>query len=198
MATAPQFRARSPRGARRRAAAVLLAGAAAFAELGAYAWHHRIDVARSDADPVKLPAPAWRSLLTASATPEGRCTPSVPIAVLYVSRTCQHCQAELARWAAMVRRKAPPISCVGLVIVARPGDANVSADWVPPELSPMLLWDRNAEIASALGVRAVPLASYITPDGTEIAMALGEQSEAAIANHLLELHRSSRRLGGTH
>ena len=197
MATAPHDRARSPMGARSRAAAVLLGCVAAFAMLGAFAWRHRVDVSRSAADPVKLPSPVWRSLLTAATTTERGCPPSVPVAVLYVSRSCRHCQAELRRWAAMVRAKSPAIACVGLVIVARPVEAIASTDWLPPELSPMLLWDHDAEIASALGVHLVPLASFITAKGTEISRLLGEQSESAVANHLLELRLSSSGNGGT-
>jgi hypothetical protein len=98
----------------------------------------------------------------------------------------------------MFRRKNEEIACVGLVIVARPAKGLVSTDWLPPELAPMLVWDHDAEIATALGVHLVPLASFITANGTEVTRVLGEESAPAVATHLLELRRWTGGHGGTH
>lgn len=198
MATAPHLRARSPLGSRRRAAAAVVGCTVALTLLAGFAWKHRIDRSRFDADPVKLPAPVWRSLLTSAITTERACPPSVPVAALYVSRACQHCQAELRRWAEMVRTNHPAIHCVGLVIVARPGTNPISTEWVPSELSRMLLWDHDADIAGALGARFVPLASFISSQGVELSRVVGEESETAFADHLVVLRRRSGVHGGTH
>jgi hypothetical protein len=98
----------------------------------------------------------------------------------------------------MVRGRAPEFDCVGLVVVARPGEMTASTTWVPPELSAMLLSDHDTAIARALGVRLVPLASFITSKGTVVSRALGEESASALKKHLIELHRTSSGTRGAH
>jgi hypothetical protein len=185
-------------GARSRAAAVVAGCLVAIAAFGSFAFRHRIVGRAVDTAHVKIPPSAWRSLLTVTATAERTCPPSVPLVVLYVSRTCPHCAAELDRWAALVRNDVPEMKCTGIAVVAAPAGGDSRTDWVPPELSAMLLWDHDAEIAHALDVRFVPLAAYVTSQGLAVSRVVGETSESSTAQHLLALRRLSNAERGVH
>ena len=198
VAAAPEHPARLATGARTRAAAVFVAGLAAVAAFGSYALSHQMVGRAVDTARVKLPPSAWRSLLTVTATAERTCPPSVPVVVLYVSRKCPHCMAELDRWATLVRNDAADMRCTGIAVVAAPAGADSPTDWVPRELSAMLLWDHDAEVAHALDVRFVPLAAYVTSQGVTVARVVGETSESSTAQHLLELRRLSNEERGIH
>jgi hypothetical protein len=191
MATAPARPARSTIAARASAVALLALGLFSLVTLGSFAWGHRIDTGGVDAVPVKLPAATWRSLLTVAVTTGRACPPSVPVAVLYVNRSCAHCRAELDRWASLVRERAPSISCVGLVVASAPARTPSSTRWLPTELAPMLLWDHDGSIARALSVRVVPLVSFINSHGAEVSRSVGEVSRSSTIERLNELRRIS-------
>jgi hypothetical protein len=176
----------------------LAMSAAALAALSSFAWGHRVDPTELAQRTFKLPAPVWRSVLSVTETTNRACPASVPVVVLYVSSTCQHCKEELRRWASLVRTRATELGCVGLVVAATPGSAAVSTDWVPPELTPMLLWDHDRAVAHALDVRMVPLAAFVTSKGVVVSRAVGEVSESITAKHLADLRRTFSREGGPH
>lgn len=188
-------RARSSRGVRGRAGALLVACTLSLACLGAYAWRNRIDVSRTEITPVTVPAPTWRALRAVASMTETACPPPVPLAVIYVTRSCPHCRAELGRWASFVR-SGTELSCIGVVVVARRTASDTSRDWLPPALTSMLLWDRDGAIGNALGVRLVPSANYITSRGSLMSRAIGEQSDSSTKTHLIELRRTSGENGG--
>jgi hypothetical protein len=161
-----------------------------------YAWRHRVDLSDFERHPYAIQAAAWRSVLTVAATPERACPPSVPVVVIYVSRSCPHCQSELRRWSTLVRDDAPESHCIGLAIVAAPGKSSTSSDWLPRELASLLLWDHDGAIARALDVRLVPLAAYVTGKGIEVSRVVGEASESVTTQHLIDLRRISGGDGG--
>ena len=195
MTTAPAGPARSVITARVLAATALALGAFSLASIARFEWRHRIERTGVAATSVQLPAAAWRSILTVAATTDQACPSSVPVAVLYVSKSCTHCRAELARWASLVRDRAPEISCVALVVVAAPVRARQTESWLPSELAPMLLWDHDGAIARALNVRMVPLVSFISSHGAEVSRSVGEVSQSSTIGHLIELRRLSGEAG---
>lgn len=197
-AAAPVPSARPAIGARIRATAVLVVCVGSLAALCSFAWNHRVDASSFDARPVKIDETAWRSVLTVAATAKRGCPPSVPVVVLYVSRSCPHCLAELERWAALVGTGGPEIACTGLAVVAVPNRGSSSTEWLPPELASMLLWDHDGTVARALNVRLVPLAAYVTRQGVAVSRVVGEASDSLTRRHLLELHRISNGDGGPH
>jgi hypothetical protein len=166
---------------------VIAACAAALAALSSFAWGHRVDPNELAQHRFKLPAPVWRSILSVTETTHRSCPPSVPVVVLYVSSTCQHCKEELRRWASLVRSGANALGCIGLVVSAAPGNSSAQDDWVPRELAPMLLWDHDRTVAHALDVRMIPLAAYVTNKGVVMSRAVGEASESITAKRLAEL-----------
>lgn len=173
-------------------ASIVFTACLGFAALfGMYQWRHRPDVGALDAPPFRIGDAAWRSVLTVATTTESSCPPSVPIVILYVSKSCVHCQAELARWAELVRTGAPQLSCIGLAVVATPSQSGAVADWLPRELAPMLLWDHDRTVARTLAARLVPLAAFVTSKGTVISRAVGEASTAATTGRLAALRRAS-------
>jgi hypothetical protein len=172
--------------------------AAALAALSSFAWGHRVDPTELAQRTFKLPAPVWRSVLGVTETTTRSCPPSVPIVVLYVSSTCEHCREELRRWASLVRTHAAALDCVGLAVAATPASAATTAAWMPPELAPMLLWDHDRTIAHALDVRMIPLAAYVTRKGVVVSRAVGEISESLTAKHLADLRTASSPVGGPH
>jgi hypothetical protein len=198
VAAAPERPARLAIGPRHRAALVLLSCVVAISAFGLYARRHQMIGRAVDTARVQIPPSAWRSLLTVTATADRTCPPSVPLVVLYVSRTCPHCMAELDRWAALVRSDAPAMTCTGIAVVAAPAGGDSRTDWVPAELSAMLLWDHDAAVAHALDVRFVPLAAYVTSKGLTVTRVVGETSESSTAQHLIELRRLSNEERGVH
>lgn len=200
IAAPPTSPARSAIGvrARARATVVVLASCASLGSLGSYAWRHRIEASGLVAPPFKIENTAWRSVLTVAATREPSCPPSIPVVILYVSGSCVHCQAELGRWANLVRRGAPQLSCIGLAVVAAPGKATSPPHWLPTEIASTLLWDHDGTVARALDVRLVPLAAYVTSKGVVIAKVVGETSEVLTSRHLADLRRTSDASRGVH
>jgi hypothetical protein len=200
IAVAPEFSARRAIGAGARgfAAAVFVASVAAVGWLGTFAWRHRIAPGALDAAPLKLGDAVWHSVLTTARTSGHACRPSTPIAILYVSRSCVHCEAELGRWAHLVRSGAPQLSCIGIAVVAPFAKTASTNEWLPLELAPMLLWDRDGSIARTLDARLVPLVAFTTATGVVTARSVGESSEAATLQRLAELWRTSDTEHGGH
>jgi hypothetical protein len=199
IAAAPEL-ARRAIGARTRAVAgaVAVGIVAAIGSFGTYTWRHRIEPGALDAAPLKLGDAVWRSVLAVARAPGQPCPPSTPVAILYVSRTCVHCEAELERWAQLVRRGAPQLTCVGIAVVAPFAETASANDWLPSELAPMLLWDRGGSIARMLDARLVPLVAFTTGAGVVTARSVGESSEAATLQRLVELRRASETEHGGH
>ncbi len=200
IAAAPESSARRAIGVRPciLAGAVVIASVAAIGWLGTYAWRHRIEPGALSAAPLKLGDAVWRSVLGVARAPGQPCPPSTPVAILYVSRTCVHCEAELERWAQLVRTGAPQLSCVGIAVVAPFAQTAQANDWLPPELAPMLLWDRDGSIARTLDARLVPLVAFTTGAGVVTARSVGESTETATLQRLVELRRASDTEHGDH
>jgi hypothetical protein len=192
MAAAPGFPARPAlRGRfRARAAIAFIACLSALGSVGSYAWHHRVQAAGLDTSPFEIDLAAWRTVQAVTAG-DPRCPRSVPVVILYVSGSCVHCRAELARWSGLVRSADGAMSCIGLAVAAAPGNATAPATWFPAELDRTLLWDHDRTIARALNVRLVPLAAYVTSAGIVIARVAGEADEASTIRRLADLRRSS-------
>lgn len=196
IAVAPEELARPVIGFRSLAAVALVACLSVLAALSGYAWRHRVDVSGFASHPKNLDPAVWRSVLTTAATPERKCPSSAPVVVLYVSRSCPHCLAELQRWSGLFRSNSPAIRCIGLAIVAAPVRASVSADWMPPGLSSMLLWDHDGTVAHALDIRLVPVAAYVTNRGAVVSRVVGEASDSVTNQHLVDLRIKSTGEGG--
>jgi hypothetical protein len=188
-AAAPDVPARraARAGVRTFAAALLVAGTAAAVWLGSFAWRHRVGAAARDTSPFALSDTVWRSIRAVARTTGPSCPPSVPVAVLYVSRSCVHCEAELQRWAGLVRRGAAELACVAVAVVAPFAQRSAARDWPPPELAQSLLWDRDGVVARALDARLVPIAAFVTATGVVRVRAVGESSEAATIERLRRL-----------
>ena len=180
-AAAPDVSARRAAGIRTRslAAAMLLAMVAGAGSLGAYTWRHRVAPLMHDPSPFPLGDAVWRSVRSVARTSGTSCPSRLAVAVLYVSRSCVHCEAELRRWAGLVRSGAPEIACVAIAVVAPHAGTSPANDWLPAELANALLWDRDGLIARALDARLVPLAAFVTPAGIVRVRAVGESSAAA-------------------
>ena len=196
-AAAPHLAARPASEAARgaRAAVAFVACVAAAGWLAAYAWRHRPLAAELDAAPYALDDAAWRSV-RAIASPSSRsCPRAVSVVILYVTRSCVHCRAELARWSSLVRAKSAALRCTALAVVTAPDQAAAPAHWLPAELVPALLLDHDGVVARALNVRLVPLAAYVTGVGVVIAKVVGETSVEATTRRLADLDRIA--LAGT-
>jgi hypothetical protein len=165
--------------------------AGALGSLGSYAWRHRVQSAGLDAAPYAIDGTAWRSLRTVAGPKDPSCPRPAPVAILYVSGSCVHCRAELARWSHLVRNGSEELRCIGLAVVAAQNGGVSPAGWLPAELTSTLLWDHGADIAHALQVRLVPLAAYVTNAGIVIVKVAGESSEATTLRHLVDLRRIS-------
>ncbi|MFI5233507.1 MAG: hypothetical protein ACHQSE_13440 [Gemmatimonadales bacterium] len=192
-AAAPERSARraAGRGARACAAALLVAVACSAAWLGSFAWRHRVAGAARDTAPFALTDSVWRSVRTVARASGTSCPPRVPVAVLYVSRSCVHCEAELERWAGLVRRRAPELTCVAVAVVAPLAERSTANAWPVAELAAALLWDRDGSIARALDARLVPVAAFVTSAGVVSARSVGESSESATLDRLRSLRRLS-------
>jgi len=179
IAAAPELSARRAIGVRARAiaGAVVVACVAAAGWLGTFAWRHRIEPGALNAAPLKLDGAVWRSVLTVARAPG---------------------QPELERWAHLVRSGAAQLSCIGIAVVAPFARTAQANDWLPPELAPMLLWDRDGSIARTLDARLVPLVAFATGTGVVTARSVGESSEAATLQRLVELRRASDTEQGGH
>jgi hypothetical protein len=173
-----------------RAAVAFIACLSALGSVGSYAWHHRVEAAGLDASPFKIDVAAWRTV-QAVAAGDPRCPRSVPVVILYVSGSCVHCRAELARWSGLMRSANVAMSCIGLVVAAAPGNETAPATWLPAELARTLVWDHDHTIARALKVRLVPLAAYVTGAGIVIARVAGQASEASTIRRLGDLRRNA-------
>lgn len=180
------------------AGALVIAGAAATAWLGSFAWRHRVAATAHVTPPFALDDSVWRSVRSVARTNGPSCPPSVPIAILYVSRSCVHCEAELHRWAGLVRSGAPELACVGVAVVAPFAQNSAANDWLPPELAHALQWDHGGSIARALDARLVPVAAFVTSAGVVRARAVGESSEAATVERFRSLRWISNVEPGGH
>jgi hypothetical protein len=192
-AAAPERSARRAAGRATRASAValLIAVIASAGWLGAFAWRHRLADAARDTAPFALGDSAWRSIRTGAKASGESCPPHVPVAVMYVSRSCVHCEAELERWAGLVRRHAPELECIAVAVAAPFAQRSAANDWPPAELAPVLIWDRDGSIARALDARLVPVAAFVTSAGVVSVRSVGESSEAATLDRLRILRRLS-------
>ncbi|MGH7653386.1 MAG: hypothetical protein ACREN6_01865, partial [Gemmatimonadaceae bacterium] len=192
-AAAPERSARraAGRAARMAAAALLIAVAGSAAWLASFTWRHRVADAARDTAPFALSDSAWRLIRTVAKANGESCPPRVPVAVLYVSRSCVHCEAELERWAGLVRQRAGALACVGVAVVAPFAQRAGANDWPPAELAPVLLWDRDGSIGRALDARLVPVAAFVTSTGVVSVRSVGESSEAATLDRFRSLRSLS-------
>jgi len=168
------------------AGALLIGATAAAASLGWFTWRHRVASAMQVRVPYPLGDAVWKTVQAGARTSTTRCPPPVPVAVLYVSRSCAHCEAELSRWAGLIRHGSPQLSCVAIAVVA-PYAGPVADPWLPTELARSLLWDRDGSIARALDARLVPVAAFVTGAGVVRERAVGEASEVATLERLKSL-----------
>jgi hypothetical protein len=180
------------------ASAALVACAALIAGLGSYAWRHRPPSNGIETAPVALRPADWRAVLTVAATGERSCPPSVPVVVLYVSSTCPHCLAEFGRWRRLMATGQRESSCIGFAIVAAPVRGTAGTEWLPRELTPVLLWDHDGTIARSLDVRMVPLAAYVTRNGIALSRVAGETADSAKLQQLARLRAASTSATGIH
>jgi hypothetical protein len=199
-AAAPGFPARPAFGlwVRARAAVAFIACLTALGSLGSYAWRHRLQAAGLGAAPFTLDPAAWRAVRSVAASDDPSCRRAVPVVILYVSGSCSHCRAELARWSRLVRDRTGELRCTGLAVVAAQDGGVSSEAWLPAELASTLLWDHDRAVARALNVRLVPLAAYVTGNGVVIASVAGESSEASTKLRLRDLRRISDAGTGVH
>ncbi|HEY2850966.1 MAG TPA: hypothetical protein VGI97_13885 [Gemmatimonadaceae bacterium] len=166
--------------------------------LGRYAWRHRVAVATRVTVPFALNDTAWRAVRSAARTAGKSCPPHAPVAILYVSRSCVHCKAELLRWAGLMHSGAPEVDCVSIAVVAPFAESSPADKWLPPEMQRALLWDRDGSIARALDARLVPVAAFVTSAGVVRARAVGESSGAATLERMRTLLWFSRIERGGH
>lgn len=189
-AVAPEGPARRAAAGRMRAfaGAMLIGATAAAGSLGWFAWRHRVTEATSHRTPFPLDGAAWKAVRSAAREHGTACPLPVPVAVLYVSRSCTHCEAETRRWAALIRNGSSQFNCVAIAVVAPAAQASPADAWLPAELAPALLWDRDGSIARALDARLVPVAAFVTSSGVVRERAVGEASEATTLERLRSLH----------
>lgn len=197
---APDVSARREARPRVRAlAGALLVGAAVVAgSFGRYAWRHRIEAAARVTVPFALSDTVWRAVRSAAHTAGTSCPPHAPVAILYVSRSCAHCKAELLRWAGLMHNGAPEMDCVSIAVVAPFAELSPADTWLPTGMERTLLWDRDGSIARALDARLVPVAAFVSSAGVVRVRVIGESSEAATLERMRTLLWFSRIESGGH
>ncbi|HEY7450976.1 MAG TPA: TlpA disulfide reductase family protein [Candidatus Limnocylindria bacterium] len=104
-------------------------------------------------------------------------------AIVILSHTCPHCQAELPNLVAYLNDNPPPegVDIIGLSTLINPAGANYpSADWLAREgwTYPTLLDDANSTAALALGRMGTPGFIYLANNGTVALRMIGFDPEA--------------------
>ena len=137
--------------------------------------------------------------LTASAVRGGSSTAAemsaAPAALIYVTHTCPHCKAELARWDSLA-----PGSHPGLVadvrarvrVIASPSSPMEPLDWVPASLRARTVHDADGDIARELGVRAVPATFWVDAADTVRWVRTGQTGRSALVAFINSHFRRSQ------
>lgn len=89
-------------------------------------------------------------------------------ALVYVDRSCVHCNAELELWESLIRSGDGTHTTVGdlqVWVVASPKSVMDDVAWVPPTLRARTVHDQDGSVARALGLNAVPATFWI--DGSD-------------------------------
>ena len=102
-----------------------------------------------------------------------------PLAILYVSATCPHCHAELARWRNALLAHPELASRIEVVVITAGPDRVTSL----PSLGSHVA-DPGAQIAHSLGVNVVPLTLIIDTAGVVRSVSTGESDLASITLRL--------------
>jgi hypothetical protein len=109
--------------------------------------------------------------------------------ILYVAEECPYCRSELSGWAA---RAAAAGGVAHLpVVVLSPSSDTRDPTYLPGPFRRRWVHDREGGIATALGVRAVPLTFVFGPGGQVVSVRRGSSSQDEIDDLLLLLNRRS-------
>ena len=109
-----------------------------------------------------------------------------PMAVVYVDRSCVHCEAELELWESM---SGSDTSGLEVWVVASPRSDMASAEWVPASLRARTVHDRDGSIARALGVKAVPATFWVDATDTVRVIRIGRSDSGLLAENRSALIR---------
>ncbi|HEY0996989.1 MAG TPA: hypothetical protein VGD77_13430 [Gemmatimonadaceae bacterium] len=123
--------------------------------------------------PVGTALPASLGALLQDAT-----SPDRAAVVMYVSESCPHCAAEVARWDSLDNAGRLPRSLRRLLIVAPASDGRRHQASFPD----LTLLDRDHRLAATLRVRMVPITYWVDARGTIRRVTQGEQLPWAIIN----------------
>jgi len=105
-----------------------------------------------------------------------------PVIVLYVSPTCPHCHAELARLATNPAFHSLSAGKARIVLVAP--NASMTMRELLPDLDVVALDDSDGAIRRSLGVLSVPARLLFDQHGRLVGKQVGETSEIATSQQL--------------
>ncbi len=174
-------------GRRAAGAAVLLALVATGALAFAAARHHR------EGAPLRAPFPFPRG---AARSPEASgwlhagARPG-PAIVVYVSRTCPHCHAELERWASLAGTEPGLLRAVDFTVVVAGAPTGTIGTLVPAVPGSRLLFDPDGRLGRALHLRYVPYVLYVDAAGIVRRTRSGEVPRDSIRRELLTFERGA-------
>lgn len=103
-----------------------------------------------------------------------------PMAVVYVDRSCIHCEAELELLDSMSGNDNGGLE---VWVVASPRSDMASAEWVPPSLRVRTVHDRDGSVARALGVKAVPATFWVDAADTVRMIRVGRSDQGMLAEN---------------
>ena len=109
------------------------------------------------------------------------------VALVYVDRSCVHCNAELELWESLFSSGDGTHRTVGdlqVWVVASPKSVMDSAAWVPPALRMRTVHDHDGSVAVALGLNAVPATFWVDESDTVRLVQIGRTGRHALIDNI--------------
>ena len=113
--------------------------------------------------------------------------PGSSAALVYVDRSCVHCNAELELWESLIGSGNGTNTSVGglqVWVVASPKSVMDEAAWVPPSLRASTVHDQDGSVARALGLNAVPATFWIDGSDTVRLVHVGRTERRRLINNI--------------
>ena len=108
-------------------------------------------------------------------------------ALVYVDRSCVHCNAELELWESLVGSGNATSATVGdleVWVVASPKSVMDGAAWVPQSLRMRTVHDQDGSVARALGLNAVPATFWVDGSDTVRLVHVGRSGRGRLTDNI--------------
>lgn len=107
-------------------------------------------------------------------------------ALVYVDRSCVHCNAELELWESLIGGDGTSAVAGDLQVwvVASPKSVMDDAAWVPPSLRARTVHDQDGSVARALGLNAVPATFWIDGSDTVRLVHVGRSGRGRLIDNI--------------